>query len=191
MKEKQLGLAEQEALNQIRRWPTLYHSSADFFRQCVIGSQGSYFWKNGKLVSGEKRFTSKHRYVNYPFRISEEVAKSFLNQNHFGFPHIIVSNYGPAYNIPDNIHDDWIDFISVRLYCDAKITPDLYETLVKAQSIQWYGMLHNPNANLSHYQYGWNNYQKSIASIQARLRLVREQKQLGQIPPDRYMGIDI
>ena len=195
MKDEPLTIAEQEAVKQLRRWPTLYKSANDFFHQSVISGQGSYYWKKGLLVSGEKRYISssngKNKYGAYPFEISENVAKRLLNNNASGFPSVYPSGHSPIDSIPDDAHKDWLKFISHHLYMDEQITPDLYIILVQAMCIRHYRVVENPRASHSHFINEWNKYHAKIPSYKARIRLIEQTREQGQIPPDRYMGIDI
>lgn len=194
IEEKKLTIADQEAVKQIRRWPTLLGSSHDFFLDCIVGRSGSYSWVNGKLVHGDKNYKSvkgKPVKCEYPFQIPEKFAISLLNRNHDGFISVYGCPDAPINHIPDDVHPDWMDFISFHLFLDSKLTPELYHLIVQAHCIRHYGVLHNPNANFGSYEYEWKNYFAKIPSYQARVRLIREIQELGQIPPDRYMGENI
>jgi hypothetical protein len=194
MKEK-LTLADKEAVNQIRRWPTLYRSAHQFFHCCVVGGQGSFEWHNGLLRGTDKnRRVIRGKLVTtpYPFRVSQEYAASMLNNNHSGFMSTDNSSYAPIRNIPDDAHKDWLEFIHFHLFLDSKITPELYDIVVQANCVRNYGMTHNPHSGSeNHYRSNWAGYFKRIPDYQGRIRLIEDTRRLGFTPPSHYAGIDI
>ncbi len=192
--EKNLTIAEQEIVNHIRRWPTLYRSAHSVFHSAIISGVGSFKWKNGLLFSEDKQYKiikGKARYFPYPFQISEEFAKNLLNNNANGFISVNPRAGVPITEIPNDIHPDWIRFISFHLFLDSKVTPELYDIIVQAHTIRHYGVTHNPHASGDHYRYEWAKYFERIPSYQAHLRLIEETREQGRIPPNRYLGIDI
>lgn len=195
IKEEPLTVAEQVAVNQLRRWPTMYKSGRDFFHQCVIGGQGDFYWENGLLHTDERKYVGqvagKNKFIKYPFEISEDVAKRLLRDGNRGFPYVYPLGECPIDKIPDDVHPEWLQFISNNLYKDAQLTPDLYRVLAQANCIMWYGIKSNPNASDEHYISEWSKYHAKIPSYQAHIRLIEDIRVQGQIPPDRYQGIDI
>lgn len=195
MKEKELSLADKEVVNQIRRWPTLYRSAHSFYLACVVSGQGSFVWRNGLLIGTDKKrrvINGKPVTSNYPFRVSKEYAVSMLNNNHSGFMSTNNSSYGPLRSIPDDCHQDWLEFISFHLFLDSKITPELYDIIVQANCIWNYGMTHNSNSGAEDWnRSNWAEYFERIPTYQGRIRLIKETRRRGFTPPEHYQGIDI
>jgi hypothetical protein len=197
-REKEINVAEQAAIVQMRRWPTLYRNAMDYFLNCVAGSQGDSVWKDGLLqcteneryVEGSSANGAKPKFEPYPFLISEEVAYDLLNlRGNF----LSVSSCGrcPLDNMPDDMHKDWQDFISIMLFQCQKITPELYDTLVEAYCIIQYGMRENKNSNMECYKYDWKRFYDKIESYKARLRVILETQEKGKIPAYTYQGMGI
>ena len=194
MKDKELTVAEQVVLSEMRRWPTLYRCERSFYHQCIVGMQGRWYWKKGLLHSDEKTYdvTSK-RFVKAPFRMSKELALS-LRLHRPGFFSVdppYTPEYSPLYSMPDDMDESWQDFIGFHLYMDLEITPELYETIVECHCIIHYGIRDNPNANMQHYKDNWADYYAKITHYRERLNVIKQIQETGKIPAGTYVGMHI
>lgn len=169
----------------IQCWPSLFRDAAMFYRSCIVDTQGDHYWKDGRLVTD---------YV-YPEQISLEVARRMLYRDCAIFisvhPSTLKDFPAPIDLIPDDITDDWIEFIDHQLFMDSRITPEFYATLAEAYCIMQYQMRDNPNAPMKRYVDEWTTYWNRIESYRARLRIIRRTRAEGQIPPETYQGMYI
>lgn len=194
---KPLNVAEKAIVLQMRRWPTLYPNANSFLNHCVLGSTGSWYWKKGILVCGEnKRYAGKDKagkdkWLPYHLRLSQDVAQDLLLGGMSLFQSVYMSSDAPINHMPDDLHEDWQATISLKLFLDEKLTPDMYATTLEAFCIMHYHCRHNPHANLSHYQEEWEKYWKRIPHYKAELERIRRTQELGCVPPETFVGMGL
>lgn len=181
--KKPLNEAEKVIVLQMQKWPSLYHDEEDVFLSCLIGGESDCSWKNGTLVWPPNQqylgrdAKGKEKWGEYPIRISEDTARSLMHSDDRHFHTVHVRDFGdsaPMDCLPDDLHPDWQQFLSTRLYSDERITPDFYKTLVEAHCISAHGMRENPNAHYDSYISDWETYWKRIPLYRARLDQIRQ-----------------
>ena len=195
-KRKPLNLAEKAIVLQMRRWPTLYPDADSFLNQRVIGSS-NFSWEKGLLVCDEQgKYNGKDKkgrltFKPWPLRLTAETAQDLMYSRHNVFRSVYRLGTAPIDRLPDDLHKDWQDVLGLKLFLDEKITPKMYAVTLETFCIQMYHCRHNPHANLSHYQEGWEDYWKRIPHYKAEMERIRKTQELGHVPPETFVGMGI
>jgi len=180
--KKVLDVAEQEIVNQMRRWPTLYPNSMSVFLGCIVSSCGSYQWESdGTLKNHDPMLYWNGKSKPWPFKISEEVAADLLNSTPL-FYSVHNNSDSPISRMPDNMHKDWIKYIGFMLYMCERITPELYKDTLISHCIMHYGKRENEYAGYGNYQLEWEKFYERIPSYKASLRLIEKIQTDGNSP---------
>lgn len=189
--------ATKVVIDKMRKWPTLFRNSGDFYYASVVGDQGGYHWINGLLVDNEdKRYlgtiNEKPQWGEYEYQISEEVAYDLFYPQSRVFVSVNMPCYknSPIMSLPDDLHKDWQHFIGMQLLYDEKLTPELYHVTRQAYFIMEWGSPEHPKMG-GHYESDWANYHSKIPSFLARLDVIREQQETGKIPERTFVGMYI
>ena len=163
------------------------------FHNCIVGGVGGACWKNGTIrwndsrcIKGEKR--GKKIWGEYPNQISEAVASRKLMNHEEHFPHVNTGYRAPIDNIPDDIHEDWIRFISFqRVWTRSYRLTLLYKTVLEADYRycalrRMRDILH---ASYGHYAARLDEmYYAKIGGYKARLHLIKKPGEC-RMHPDR------
>jgi len=181
-KSKKPNVAE-VLLKDVRMlYPSLYSSNFEFIMDRVAGD-GGYFWKDGVLVESNYGQDKQER------GLTEDGWEHFKNVSevptHWNEP----DKKGPLFNIPENIHADWIEELSLFLYqlkkIDAKILQDYITAHYKLQNWTHLHTTDSINKNMT----AFKNLVSMVEECKVKDRLDRIQIERYQVklPPKPRM----
>ena len=196
-KKERATPAHQYIIRRIREFPTLYPHAYAVIAASVLGTMGGSHWnEDGIIVNDDKYYDYENKtWIDYPVKISEELAQSMYN-NYFGkIIHISdMSSYSkaPIDTIPDNADESWLEEIDSFLAHFEKFTPDVIQKLSEMRTFLHYGVWVNTNAGLpERYIYDYTEFVNKIPSWRARIRSIKYSRYYGKIDPDTFVGMYI
>ena len=191
--EKIPTVAETFIARRIAEFPTLYRHGDQVIFSCIISTQGSCYWdKNGLLQMDDKHYDPKtKKFTEYPLKMPMKTALSLVHS--FGkFMSPYYNMGGPINNMPVNIHDDWLQEISMFLTKWGRFNMEDFTLLATTYCMLHYGVRENPNAGLPQRTIDdFKQFHKRIPSWKAMVDGIYYQKQYNKIDPQTYQGIDI
>lgn len=192
MKEKKpLSAFEQFAARRIAEFPTLYSDRSDVISNCILGSQGECYWKDGVLCQPNQNY-SKGKWTKYPLRMPLSTAAEFHQYTAPKIGYDIGNARSPISNLPKDTDKSFLQEIDLFLMRWERLGEAEWKTLATAHCLLVWQIPSNPNAaepqrTLDNYL----NFMRRIPSWRAAIREIEHFQRYGEIDPRTFQGADI
>lgn len=193
MKKEPLTPFEEFVARRVAEFPTLYKGPGDVITNCILGTQGECFWKDGVLHQGDQHWDEKKKkWTQYPKRMSLEVAREFHSYKMPTIPYNVGHAQAPISQIPKDADKSYLQGIGIFLYVWSELTDEDWQLLAKAKCLIVYQRQSNeaagePNRTLENFR----KFAKQIPEWRARIHAVEHFQHYGEADPKTYQGLDI
>ena len=182
MENKPLTAFDKFVARRIAEFPTLYKCATDVITNCILGSRGDCFWKDGVLVQPNQHWNGKHQ-TQYPLRMPLKTAAEMHSYKAPRFSYDTGSNArAPIENIPRNAAKSFLDEIDSFLYKWGRFGRDEWQAISTAYCITMWGVAVNKHASEPERSMdGYERFMKAAPKWRATIREIEHFQEHGEI----------
>lgn len=125
-----MNIARKHIIRSMRRYPSIYPNRDYVLRHILLCNGTGYEWRNGKPHQLEEK---------RKFHISKETAEMFyLERRIMNYTYYV--GWAPIFNIPDDVHEDWLDVIHTFAREITEISTPRFRSIMKVYYFVYYGL---------------------------------------------------